>query len=89
MLRQSNELIRVISARDRHRKGRAIYDQADSTDSENAIFLRRDKVGYTMQHCSAARGPTPASLGRMMAKIIQTPDESDCHAQPEVVFKAG
>ncbi|MEJ8825965.1 BrnT family toxin [Variovorax humicola] len=28
-LRQSNQLIRVISARDMHRKERAIYEQAD------------------------------------------------------------
>lgn len=28
-LRQSSQLIRVISARDRHRKERAIYEQAD------------------------------------------------------------
>jgi hypothetical protein len=28
-LRQSGQLIRVISARDMHRKERAIYDQAD------------------------------------------------------------
>jgi uncharacterized protein len=28
-LRRSNELIRVISARDMHRKERSIYDQAD------------------------------------------------------------
>ena len=36
-LRHSDELIRVISARDMHRKERSVYDQADSKASHPSI----------------------------------------------------